>query len=196
MTRTMTQICREPFRIFFPAGALLGVVGVSLWVQYYLGAAVSYPKVAHARLMIEGLMACFIFEFLGTAGRRLKSAPHFSVAEVASLFTLDLSRRAPEHVALSEERDGPRISVGRCANVAAQPAAAETASREGGLRMDLQGTLRMRDRARIAARLEKLSWFYFESPKETLENLLDIAGWMAVCGPCRIQVNFFGEVMS
>src|SRR6476659_9112466 len=40
--------------------------------------------------MIEGLMASFIFGFLGTAGPRLTSAPHFSVAEVTTLFTLDL----------------------------------------------------------------------------------------------------------
>jgi len=90
MNRTLTQICQEPFRIFFPTGALLGLVGVSLWILYYLGAAVPYPNVAHARLMIEGLMASFIFGFLGTAGPRLTSAPHFSVAEVAALFTLDL----------------------------------------------------------------------------------------------------------
>ena len=57
---------------------------------FYLGAGVTYPNVAHARLMIEGMMASFIFGFLGTAGPRLTSAPHFSFAEVAILFTLDL----------------------------------------------------------------------------------------------------------
>jgi uncharacterized protein involved in response to NO len=30
-------VCEEPFRVFFPAGVLLGVVGVSLWVLFYLG---------------------------------------------------------------------------------------------------------------------------------------------------------------
>ncbi|MFZ1221232.1 MAG: NnrS family protein [Chthoniobacterales bacterium] len=89
-TRSFAQVCQEPFRIFFPAGALLGLIGVSLWVLYYLGAAVAYPNVAHARLMIEGMMASFIFGFLGTAGPRLTSASHFSVSEVAILFTLDL----------------------------------------------------------------------------------------------------------
>lgn len=43
-----------------------------------------------ARLMIEGMMASFLFGFLGTAGPRLTGAPHFSLAEVATLFTLDL----------------------------------------------------------------------------------------------------------
>ena len=89
-SRSLALVCREPFRIFFPAGALLGVTGVSLWVLYYLGAGVSYPNVAHARLMIEGLMASFIFGFLGTAGPRLTSAAPFSLNEVALLFTLDL----------------------------------------------------------------------------------------------------------
>jgi uncharacterized protein involved in response to NO len=89
-TRSFAQVCQEPFRIFFPAGALLGFIGVSLWVLYYLGAAVPYPNVAHARLMIEGMMASFIFGFLGTAGPRLTSASHFSVSEVAILFALDL----------------------------------------------------------------------------------------------------------
>jgi uncharacterized protein involved in response to NO len=88
--RSFTQICQEPFRIFFPAGAVLGLIGVSLWVLYYLGAGVPYPNVMHARLMMEGLMASFIFGFLGTAGPRLTSAPHFSPTEIAIVFTFDL----------------------------------------------------------------------------------------------------------
>ncbi len=83
-------VCEEPFRIFFPAGVLLGVVGVSVWVLFYLGAGIPYPNVAHARLMIEGFMASFIFGFLGTAGPRITSAPHFSLSEVTTIFTLDL----------------------------------------------------------------------------------------------------------
>jgi uncharacterized protein involved in response to NO len=90
MPRSFVPICEEPFRIFFPTGALLGVVGVSLWVLFYLGVGIPYPNVAHARLMIEGFMASFIFGFLGTAGPRITSAPHFSFAEVATIFTLDL----------------------------------------------------------------------------------------------------------
>lgn len=89
-TRSLAQICQEPFRIFFPAGVFLGLVGVSLWLFFYLGAVATYPGVAHARLMVEGFMASFIFGFLGTAGPRLTSAPHLSPAELAALFTLDL----------------------------------------------------------------------------------------------------------
>ena len=90
MNRSFTQICQEPFRIFFPTGILLGLLGVSLWLLFYFGLLVTYPNIAHARLMIEGLMASFIFGFLGTAAPRLTSAPNFSPAEVAALFTLDL----------------------------------------------------------------------------------------------------------
>lgn len=88
--RESLPLAAEPFRIFFPTGVLLGMVGVSLWVLYYLGAGIPYPNVTHARLMIEGFMASFIFGFLGTAGPRLTSTPPFSVAELATLFTLDL----------------------------------------------------------------------------------------------------------
>lgn len=88
--RPLANISEEPFRIFFPTGAALGIVGVSLWVLYYLGAGVPYPNVTHARVMIEGLMASFIFGFLGTAGPRLTSAPPFSPTEIGIVFTLDL----------------------------------------------------------------------------------------------------------
>jgi uncharacterized protein involved in response to NO len=89
-TRSLAQICQEPFRIFFPTGIFLGLVAVSLWLFFYLGAVATYPGVAHARLMVEGFMASFIVGFLGTAGPRLTSTPHFSLVEVAALFTLDL----------------------------------------------------------------------------------------------------------
>src|SRR3954468_5709906 len=44
---------------------------------------------------------------------------------------------------------------------------------------------------KCGAKIEALSWFYFRSPKETWANECGAAGWMAVCDPCHIQVNFF-----
>jgi hypothetical protein len=41
-----------------------------------------------------------------------------------------------------------------------------------------------------------LSWFYFRSPKETWERECGVAGWMAVCDRCRVQVNFFIEAIN
>jgi uncharacterized protein involved in response to NO len=90
VARASLPLAEEPFRIFFPTGLLLGTVGVSLWVLYYSGVAIPYPNVTHARLMIEGFMASFIFGFLGTAGPRLTSAPAFSFTELTTIFTLDL----------------------------------------------------------------------------------------------------------
>jgi uncharacterized protein involved in response to NO len=89
-SRVSLPFTEEPFRIFFPTGLLLGTIGVSLWVLYYSGVAIPYPNVTHARLMIEGFMASFIFGFLGTAGPRFTSAAPFSFTELATIFTLDL----------------------------------------------------------------------------------------------------------
>jgi hypothetical protein len=41
-----------------------------------------------------------------------------------------------------------------------------------------------------------LTWFYFRSPKETWPMLCGVAGWIAVCDRCHIQVNLFDEVIS
>jgi uncharacterized protein involved in response to NO len=80
----------EPFRIFFPAGIVLGMAGVALWPVYYGGLVSTYPATTHARLMIEGFMASFIIGFLGTAGPRVTSTNPFSRTEVVALLTLDL----------------------------------------------------------------------------------------------------------
>jgi uncharacterized protein involved in response to NO len=80
----------EPFRIFFPAGILIGIAGVALWPLYYAGFVITYPGTGHARLMIEGFMASFIIGFLGTAGPRITLTSPFSRREVVALFTLDL----------------------------------------------------------------------------------------------------------
>ena len=80
----------EPFRIFFPAGILIGIAGVALWPAYYAGLVITYPGTGHARLMIEGFMTSFIIGFLGTAGPRITSTSPFSRREVVALFTLDL----------------------------------------------------------------------------------------------------------
>jgi hypothetical protein len=43
---------------------------------------------------------------------------------------------------------------------------------------------------------DELAWLYFESPPETWPMECGVAGWMTVCDRCRVQVNFFSEVMS
>jgi hypothetical protein len=44
--------------------------------------------------------------------------------------------------------------------------------------------------------IDGLSWFYFRSPKETWAMECSVAGWMAVCDCCHLQVNFFIEAVS
>ncbi len=98
----MTSLFRlapaEPFRIFFPIGLLIGIVAVAIWPLYQLHVIAVYPAVIHARLMIEGFIAAFIFGFLGTAGPRMLSAPHLTGREV-SLFAVLLLALTACHLA-------------------------------------------------------------------------------------------------
>ncbi|MCZ7592994.1 MAG: NnrS family protein [Kiritimatiellae bacterium] len=57
----------EPYRLLFPVGILLALIGVGLWPLFLFKITTTYPIVAHPRLMIEGFSACFILGFLGTA---------------------------------------------------------------------------------------------------------------------------------
>ena len=90
-SRESPALCvAEPFRIFFPLGLLLGVIGVALWPLFVWHAIDFYPANAHSRLMIEGLMGSFIIGFLGTAGPRLLDARPLSAVEISALFGLQL----------------------------------------------------------------------------------------------------------
>jgi uncharacterized protein involved in response to NO len=77
---------REPFRIFFPAAVLAGVLGVALWPLHFGGIVPFYPGPAHVRLMAYGFFGAFIFGFLGTALPRMLSAKPLGVGNVAALF--------------------------------------------------------------------------------------------------------------
>ena len=57
----------EPYRVLFPLGLLLGIIGVLLWPLFVYGVWPAYPAVAHARIMIAGFAACFVLGFMGTA---------------------------------------------------------------------------------------------------------------------------------
>jgi uncharacterized protein involved in response to NO len=88
-SRKSPALCfAEPFRIFFPLGLLLGAIGVALWPLFVWHAINFYPRDAHLRLMIEGMMGSFIIGFLGTAGPRLLDAPPLTAAETLALVAL------------------------------------------------------------------------------------------------------------
>ena len=80
----------EPFRIFFPLGLLLGAIGVALWPLFLWHVIGFYPRDAHLRLMIEGLIGSFIIGFLGTAGPRLLDARPLVALETMTLFSLQI----------------------------------------------------------------------------------------------------------
>lgn len=74
--QSFTQLyITEPFRVFFPLGMLLGIVGVALWPLYETGLSKTYPLEAHIRLMSYGFLGSFVIGFLLTAGPRLLSCP-------------------------------------------------------------------------------------------------------------------------
>ena len=61
----------EPFRMFFPAGMIVGITSVVLWPLYEWGLLSVYPSVMHARTLILGFIGLFVLGFLGTAFPRL-----------------------------------------------------------------------------------------------------------------------------
>jgi len=85
---TLADLHREPFRLFFPAATLAGLLGVALWVPLLLGWTSDYPGTAHARLMVQGFFGGFIFGFLGTSLPRLLEVPPLAAREVFSLLAL------------------------------------------------------------------------------------------------------------
>src|SRR4051812_24975800 len=88
---TSKELAAEPFRIFFPAAVLVGLIGVSLWPLYFSGVAKFYPGLSHARIMAYGLFGGFIFGFLGTAMPRMLSTAPFNRFEVFSLLVVYLA---------------------------------------------------------------------------------------------------------
>ena len=80
----------EPFRLLFPLGAVIGIIGVLMWPLYVWKFTTIYPGVAHSRIMIEGFLTCFVIGFLGTALPRLLEAPRITVEETAG-FAVALS---------------------------------------------------------------------------------------------------------
>jgi uncharacterized protein involved in response to NO len=70
---------REPYRIFFPLGALFGVAGVSIWPLYSFGVVSTYSGRSHALVQIFGFLYAFIAGFLLTA------VPRFTGTQPPSL---------------------------------------------------------------------------------------------------------------
>ncbi len=82
---------QEPFRIFFPIGVAVALLGVALWPLFHWQIINFYPGFIHARLMSVGFFGAFIIGFLTTAVPRFLSAPKLKDKEVVFLVLLHLS---------------------------------------------------------------------------------------------------------
>ncbi|HBR15700.1 MAG TPA: hypothetical protein DD723_09235 [Candidatus Omnitrophica bacterium] len=76
-------VCREPYRLFFPLGAVMGIMGVSPWFFYALGWLKTYPGLFHASFQIMTYMTGFITGFLLTAMPRLLDTDHATKFELS-----------------------------------------------------------------------------------------------------------------
>ncbi|MDP3920504.1 MAG: NnrS family protein [Candidatus Omnitrophota bacterium] len=78
----IVAVCREPYRIFFPIGVLIGIFGAGHWLVYGLGWAEAYSGIWHSRLQMQGYMGSVIVGFLLTALPRFSGKPHASPIEL------------------------------------------------------------------------------------------------------------------
>ncbi|MEO5989376.1 MAG: NnrS family protein [Candidatus Eisenbacteria bacterium] len=81
MTAPAERVAMEPYRVLFPAGAALGILGVLPWLLTALGAP-GYPAALHRALMIEGFELCFVAGFLLTAMPAFTHGPRCRVGEL------------------------------------------------------------------------------------------------------------------
>ncbi len=59
-------LVKQPYRLFFPLGVLLGWVGVGQWLLFSLGIAPAWRVVFHAMVQVQGFIGCFVAGFLFT----------------------------------------------------------------------------------------------------------------------------------
>jgi uncharacterized protein involved in response to NO len=80
----------EPYRIFFPLGILLGVLGVSVWPIYYLGWGIAPSAAGHIGLQIQGFVLAFAIGFLLTAVPKFLGTPPVGLRTQLALAALVL----------------------------------------------------------------------------------------------------------
>ncbi len=79
---SLITITKNPFRIFFPLGILLGCAGVSHWLFYDLAWIHHYSKLLHGALQIQCFLMAFATGFLFTALPRFMGVAYPTRAEV------------------------------------------------------------------------------------------------------------------
>jgi uncharacterized protein involved in response to NO len=76
----------NPFRLFFPAGLLFGVIGVGHWVLWSAGWNIPNVALVHASLQAQGFLASFVIGFLMTAFPRFTGTWPAARLELAVMF--------------------------------------------------------------------------------------------------------------
>ena len=74
---------REPFRVFFPLGVVLGWVGISQWLLYAAGISSSYSCQLHGLIQVQAFLMAFAVGFLLTALPRRTQGPPPTTMEMA-----------------------------------------------------------------------------------------------------------------
>lgn len=87
----------EPFRILFPLGTIIGIIGVALWPLYVWKVLPDYPGLMHSRIMIMGFLTSFVVGFLGTAFPRFLDVPRVR-APLSFAFTLAIAAGTIAHL--------------------------------------------------------------------------------------------------
>ncbi len=76
VTSSAGALRKDPYRLFFPLGVLLGWAGVGQWLWFSLGGGGPFRVVFHSMVQVQGFLACFVAGFLFTfIPRRTASAP-------------------------------------------------------------------------------------------------------------------------
>jgi uncharacterized protein involved in response to NO len=101
----VSDVRREPFRVLFPFGALIALVGVLPWLLFGAGLSRLYLGVYHAFTMTQAFLIAVAAGFLGTMIPRRTGAAPLSAIELgllcASLLAIPASLIA-NHVAIAE----------------------------------------------------------------------------------------------
>lgn len=80
----MKNLTENPYRLFFPMGWLMGLVGGLVWVIYYFNLG-PYPGLVHAQWMMGLFLGSFVIGFLMTAGPKFTSSFPANLLEISLL---------------------------------------------------------------------------------------------------------------
>jgi uncharacterized protein involved in response to NO len=83
--RSIAALLRlHPYRLFFPLGAVAGVLGVGQWLFWSIGWHVPAVSLTHTTIQAQGFLACFVLGFLFTAFPRFTGAPPAPLAAIVT----------------------------------------------------------------------------------------------------------------